>query len=303
MMTYLAHWFVALTALGFLVDGRAFAADPMLTLDVWPGKVPGETGQIAAEGSKTQPGPGGNITIISNVSKPTLAVYKPTKEKDTGAAVVICPGGGYSILAYDLEGTEVADWLNSIGVTGIVLKYRVPARPNLPRWEPPLQDAQRAISLVRSKATEWGIDPKRIGLLGFSAGGNLTAVASTHFDKRAYEAIDDADKLSCRPDFGVLIYPAWLENGDSVVPEVPVTAQTPPMFLAHANDDPINAESSVMMYLALKRAKVPAELHLFAKGGHGFGLRKSDHPCSEWPQRCEEWMKSQGLLKSSDAKH
>lgn len=289
-------------ALATVFSTAAFAVEPPLTLDVWSDKVPGETGQIAAEKSEIKPvGGGRNITIVSNVTKPTLAVYRPPKEKDTGAAVVICPGGGYSILAIDLEGTEVADWLNSIGVTGIVLKYRVPARPNLPRWEPPLQDAQRAMSLVRSKAGEWGIDPKRIGLLGFSAGGNLTAVACTHFDHRAYEPIDDTDKVSCRPDFGVLVYPAWLNQDKAVtlVPEVIVSAQTPQMFLAHANDDGITAESSVAMYLALKRAHVPVELHIYAGGGHGFGLRKTDKPCWTWPQRCEEWMRSQGLLKLS----
>ncbi len=284
-------------------SARAFAADAPLTLDVWPDKVPGETGQIGAEKSETKPvGGGRTITIVSNVTKPTLTVYRPAKDKDTGAAIVICPGGGYSILAIDLEGTEVADWLNSIGVTGIVLKYRVPARSGLPRWEPPLQDAQRTLSLVRSKAGEWGIDPKRIGLLGFSAGGNLTGVACTHFDKRAYEPIDDADKLSCRPDFGVLVYPAWLNDDKTVTlaPEFTVSAQTPQMFFAHASDDGISSESSIAMYLALKHNHIPAELHLYASGGHGFGLRKTDKPCCTWPQRCEEWMSSQGLLPQSD---
>lgn len=281
----------------------ALAADAPLTLDVWPDKVPGETGQIAPEKSEPRPvGGGRTITILSNVSKPTLTIYRPPKDKDTGTAIVICPGGGYSILAIDLEGTEVADWLNSIGVTGIVLKYRVPQRPNVPRWQPPLQDAQRAMSLVRSKAAEWGIDPKRIGLLGFSAGGNLTGVACTHFDLRAYDPIDDADKLSCRPDFGVLVYPAWMNEEKTVTlaPEFTVTAQTPQMFFAHASDDGISSESSIAMYLALKRLHIPAEMHLYASGGHGFGLRKSDKPCCTWPQRCEEWMRSRGLLKQSE---
>src|SRR5262249_54892297 len=146
-------------------------------------------------------------------SKPTLTIFRPAKEKDTGASVVICPGGGYHILAWDLEGEEVAGWLNSIGVTGIVLKYRVPRRPDQPRDAPPigpLQDAQRAVSLPRSKAKEWGLDRRRIGILGFSAGGHLSAWAATNFDRRAYDAIDDADKESCRPDFAVLVYPAYL---------------------------------------------------------------------------------------------
>jgi acetyl esterase/lipase len=183
-------------------------------------------------------------------------------------------------------------------VTSIVLKYRVPSRAGQPRYQAALQDAQRAMSLVRSKAGELGIDPGRIGMLGFSAGGNLAAITSTGYDHRAYDAIDEADKISCRPDFAILIYPAWLsrETKDELVPEVVVTEKTPPMFLAHAGDDPIKVDASVVMYLALQRAKVPAELHVYAKGGHGFGMRASDDPCSHWPERCAEWMRSQKLL-------
>lgn len=283
------------------------AAQAPLALDVWPGQVPGETGQVGPQRLEKTGGPN-SIQKVTDVSKPTLTVYRPAKEKDTGAAVVICPGGGYSILAWDLEGTEVAAWLNEAGVTGIILKYRVPARPGKPRHGPALQDAQRAMSLVRSKAGEWGIDPNRIGMLGFSAGGNLTALTCTHADKRSYEPVDEADKASCRPDFGVLVYPAWLVEEDKenknrsaeplrLKPEFPVDAKTPPMFLAHAADDPITAENSVGMYLALRRAGVPAELHVYTSGGHGFGLRPSEHPASAWPQRCAEWMRSRGLLK------
>src|SRR5205807_221696 len=171
----------------------------------------GNVGAETATGSKPGEKP---VLRISNVSHPTLTVHRPAKDKDTGAAVVICPGGGYSILAWDLEGTEVAKWLNSIGVTGIILKYRVPGRPDDPNHRLPLEDAQRAMSLVRSKAKEWDIDPGRVGMLGFSAGGNLTARACTQFDHRSYDAIDDVDKVSCRPDFGVLVYPAWLVEDD-----------------------------------------------------------------------------------------
>jgi acetyl esterase/lipase len=280
----------------------AQVAQKPLVLDVWPDKVPGETKPIDAE-KLVEPKPGQTkVQRLTNVSKPTITVHRPQADKNTGAAVVICPGGGYNILAWDLEGEEVAAWLNSIGVTGIILKYRVPRRPDQPKDQPPpgpLQDAQRALSLVRSKATEWGIDPKRIGILGFSAGGHLSAKASTSFDKRTYEPIDDFDSVSCRPDFAVLVYPAYLTNkeGSALSPSIQVTEQTPPMFLVHAGDDRILAENSVQLYLALRKAKVPAELHVYPKGGHGFGLRPSEHPVVTWPRRCEEWMRSQGLLK------
>jgi acetyl esterase/lipase len=214
---------------------------------------------------------------------------------------VICPGGGYHALAWDLEGTEVADWLNSIGVTGIVLKYRVPRPADLAADKQPLgplQDAQRAVSLIRSKADEWGIDPKRIGLLGFSAGGHLTAAAATNFDRRAYEARDRVDRVGCRPDFAVLVYPAYLLTKDNrhLASDIRVRKDCPPMFLVHAFDDPIPVQDSLLMGLALKRAGVTAELHIYASGGHGFGLRPSRHPCSAWPRRCAEWMREQRIL-------
>jgi acetyl esterase/lipase len=273
----------------------ARGGDELLTVDVWPGKAPGETGSVGEE--KILPSTD-HIQRITNVTKPTLTIYRPDKDKDTGASVVICPGGGYSILAWDLEGIEVAQWLNRNGVTGIILKYRVPKRKELAQHLPPLQDAQRAMSLVRSKAKEWGLDPKRIGMLGFSAGGNLTALACTRFEERSYEVIDQIDKVSCRPDFGVLLYPAWLvqKGKDELDPLVTVTAQTPPMFLAHADDDKLTAANSAVMYLALKKAGVPAELHVYRFGGHGFGLRPTTRPASTWPDRCAEWMRDQKLL-------
>jgi acetyl esterase/lipase len=199
----------------------------------------------------------------------------------------------------------VADWLNSLGVTGVVLKYRVPRRPNTPKDQAPPQaqmDAQRAISLVRGRAGEWGIDPKRVGMLGFSAGGHLTAWTATNFDRRAYEPVDDLDKVSCRPDFAVLVYPAYLTNKsrDGLAPEIRVGKDTPQSFFVHAEDDPVTADSSILTYLALKKEKVPAEMHVYAKGGHGFGLRPSANPCSKWPERCADWMKAQGLLKPAE---
>jgi acetyl esterase/lipase len=258
--------------------------------------VPGEKGDVGPEQVQPPKNEENPVKRLTNVTKPTVTVYRPSEGTNTGAAVLICPGGGYNILAFDKEGEEVAAWLNSIGVTGIVLKYRVPRRKDLPKHLAPLMDAQRAMSLVRARAEGWGIDPKRIGILGFSAGGHLSATASTNFDKRQYEAIDNVDKISCRPDFAVLVYPAYLMEGESLAPEIRVGPKTPPVFFVHAGDDRYGPENSIAMYLALKRSKVPAELHVYASGGHGFGLRASEKPCSTWPQRCEAWMKGQGLL-------
>ncbi len=271
-----------------------------LTLEVWPGQPPGETGKIGAE-KVTPPKADAKkpLTIITNVTRPTLTIFRPAKDKNTGAAVVIAPGGGYNILAWDLEGEEVARWLNSVGVTGIVLKYRVPRRPGT-KGAPPqaLMDAQRALSLVRSMAGNWGIDPKRIGMLGFSAGGHLTAWTATNFDKRSYEPVDEIDQVSCRPDFAVLIYPGYLvRKDDELAPDIRVSKETPQTFFAHASNDPVSPKNSVVMYLALRKASVPAEMHIYATGGHGFGLRPTADPCSTWPQRCADWMRSRGLLK------
>jgi CubicO group peptidase (beta-lactamase class C family)/acetyl esterase/lipase len=275
-------------------------ADKLLTLNVWPGAVPGEKGDIGPENYQDQQG-AKPIKRLANVSQPTITVFPAPADKNTGAAVLICPGGGYNILAMDLEGDEVATWLNSIGVTGVVLKYRVPRRKNQPAHLAPLQDAQRAMSVVRSHAAEWKIDPKRIGILGFSAGGHLSAAASTNYDQRQYDVIDDTDKLSCRPDFAVLVYPAYLmDKENKLAPEIRVTSDSPPTFFVHAGDDRILPENSVTMYLALRQEKVPAEMHLFVDGGHGFGLRPTASPSSTWPASCEEWMKVRGLLTKSN---
>ncbi len=274
-------------------------------LDLWPGKPPGETGTVGPEQAKTQERGGRTVvTSLTNVSTPTLSVYPAPRDKATGVAVVVCPGGGYTNLAWDHEGEQVATWLNSIGVTAAVLKYRVPRREGTPRDQPPpqaLMDAQRALSLVRSHAKEWEVDPARVGILGFSAGGHLAAWASTASEKRAYEPVDDADKLSCKPDFAVPIYPGGvLKRGtDQIVPEIQVTSQTPPSFLVVASDDKGSLDSTVQYYLALKRAGVPAELHIYETGGHGFGIRPSDRAYATWPKRCEEWMRDRGLLKKA----
>jgi acetyl esterase/lipase len=263
---------------------------------------------------------------VSNVTRPTTTVYSP-KGKNTGAAVVVFPGGGYQILAIDLEGTEVCDWLTPKGITCVLLKYRVtdvgPYPKSGPYPESPmaLEDAQRTVGMVRFHAAEWHIDPHKIGVLGFSSGGHLSAAISTHFTKRLYSAVDAADKESCRPDFAVVIYPGHLSlsaaewdakqgtkkfvvrhraNADRELglnPEVPVTKQTPPTFLLQAEDDHIdNVDDSLAYYIALKKAGVPVEMHLYAQGGHAFGLRRTDLAITGWPQLVETWLRTIGMI-------
>jgi acetyl esterase/lipase len=240
--------------------------------------------------------------MVTNVTRPTLTLYRPAKEKDTGTAMIICPGGGYWNLYWELEGEEVAAWLNSLGVTGIILKYRVPRRPDEPRGEParrPLQDAQRAVSLVRGKAGEWGIDPHRIGIIGFSAGGHLAIATATGFEKRSYEPRDDIDKVSCRPDFAVLVYPGYLKDKDrdGIAPGLHIPGGTPPVFLAHGGADLISPpEHSVSMYLALKRAGIPAELHVYSETAHDFAVRPGDRPFATWTGACARWLRDRGSL-------
>jgi acetyl esterase/lipase len=235
-----------------------------------------------------------------------MTVYSPTG-KNTGAAVVVFPGGGYQILAIDLEGTEVCDWLTSKGITCVLLKYRVPGErlsPKsgaYPKSPMALEDAQRTVGLVRFHAEEWHIDPHKIGVLGFSAGGHLVAAVSTHFKKRLYPAVDAADKESCRPDFAVALYPGhMLENTSKdfeLNPYIPVTNQTPPTFLLQAEDDPIDTvKNSLVYYAALKKAGVPVEMHLYAHGGHAFGLRRTEHPITGWPQLVETWLATIGMI-------
>jgi acetyl esterase/lipase len=287
------------------------AADNPLVVELWPGQVPDEAGNIGAEKvvmspklDRKQVEVTESTRMVTNVSKPTITIYRPARDKDTGTAVLICPGGGYWNLYWQLEGEEVAAWLNWLGVTGIILKYRVPRRPDEPKGEParrPLQDAQRAVSLVRSKAGQWGIAPQRIGMVGFSAGGHLALATATSFEKRTYEPIDECDRVSCRPDFAVLVYPGYLKakDRDELAPGLHIPAGTPPIFLAHGGADIVSPpEHSVVTYLALKRAGVPAELHIYATAAHDFGVRPSDHPCSTWTQSCANWLRHQGLLKA-----
>lgn len=248
--------------------------------------------------------------------KPSLTICLPEKETATGTAVVICPGGGYGHLSMDREGQQIADWLNSIGVAGFILKYR---HQGVGYDHPaPLQDAQRAVRIVRSRAKEWNIDPQRIGIMGFSAGGHLASSAGTHFQNDYYDAKDTIDKASCRPDFMILLYPvvtlddSYTHAGskrnllgrnpdqklvENLSNEKQVTPETPPTFLVHSNEDrAVPAENSINFYLALRKAGVPAEMHIYLKGSHGSAIEKRFGIISTWPERCAEWMKVRGLL-------
>jgi acetyl esterase/lipase len=291
-------------------------AEEPLVVEVWPGTTPEENGSIGEEMVRMSPELDRKqvevteqTKLVTNVAKPTLTIYRPPKEKDTATAVLICPGGGYWDLYWQLEGEEVAAWLNSIGVTGIILKYRVPRRPDEPKGEParrPLQDAQRAVSLVRSKAGQWGIQPQQIGMVGFSAGGHLAIATATSFERRTYEPVDDVDKISCRPDFAIGVYSGYLKakDKDEIAAGLHIPAGTPPIFLAHGGADIISPpEHSVLMYLALKKSGVPAELHIYATAAHDFGVRPSDHPCSTWTQACAAWLRHQGFLKPPTQTH
>jgi len=256
--------------------------------------------------------------------KPSLTLYLPTKENANGAAVVICPGGGYGHLAMDHEGHQIAEWLNSLGVAGFILQYRH-SRSGAGYGHPaPIQDAQRAIRMVRSRAKQWNVDPDRVGIIGFSAGGHLASSAGTHFQRRYSEAKDAIDALSCRPDFMILGYPVisfteWYTHSGSrrnllgkdperelvenLSNEKRVTPQTPPTFLVLANDDkPVPPENSIYFYLALRKAKVPAEMHIYEKGGHGFGSGAEKGAVSSWMTRCADWMRGRGLLDSGGGK-
>jgi len=288
---------LALTCLGF-----SLRADPPV-IRLWPGAAPGDKGGLGEEADTTKPSDnliaGRPVVRIGNVSVPTITVFRAPEDRNTGAAVLVCPGGGYYILAMDLEGTEVCRWLNSIGVTGVLLKYRVPRRPGQPPHAAPLQDAERAMGLVRSSAKEWSIDPQRIGVLGFSAGGHLCAALGAAPAGRSYSRVDDADDASCRPDFQLLIYPGGIVKeggGYEMGPEVAVTPKTPPTFLVMAQDDPVHVENVLAYAMALQQAKVPMELHVYPTGGHGYGLRLSRDYVTTWPLRAADWLRSRGLL-------
>jgi acetyl esterase/lipase len=277
-------------------------APGLTTFNIWPHGAPGSQPNAAPEGdtttAKDHEVAGRPVIRIGNVSSPTLTLYSP-EGKSSGAAVVVFPGGSYRILAIDLEGTEICEWLNSAGITCVLLKYRVPDSGPYPKSAAALQDAQRALGIVRSHAAEWHIDTNRIGVLGFSAGAHLAAALSTHFDKRLYDPIDAADQISCRPDFAVIIYPGYLalaEQNFAANPEIHVTDKTPPSFIVQAEDDSVHVENATVYFLALKNAKVPAELHIYAQGGHGYGLRRTSLPVTTWPQSVETWLHTIQIL-------
>jgi len=283
-----------------------------LQIPIWPATIP-----------DAQPAPGPeyvtNATTSSgikwvcagNVVKPTMTVYSP-KGTNTGVVVIVFPGGGYWNLAMDLEGTEICDWLNSNGITAVLLKYRVPNSG--PHWEHhhhvepqaplALEDAQRTMGLVRLHAAEWHIDPHKVGVIGFSAGGHLVANVSTHSSKRAYPPVDAADRESCRPDFGMAIYPGHMTenttNEFDLNPTIPVTRKTPPQFIVQAEDDHVDGiEQALVYYIGLEKAGVLVEMHLYAEGGHAFGLRPSKYPvATEWPRLAEKWMGTIGLISN-----
>jgi acetyl esterase/lipase len=306
----LTRWFVScpltLVALSACFAAQLNAADasPHAAMKLWPAGAPGALTNLGPEHDTSDASSnliaGRPLIRLGNVTSPTVTVYDPPASKATGAAIVVFPGGGYSILALDLEGTEVCDWLTQAGVTCVLVKYRVPQAPDVPRWQAPLQDAQRALGLVRQHAAEWKIDPNRVGVLGFSAGGHLSAALSTNYSERTYTAVDDADKLSCKPDFAVIIYPGYLALADknyALAPELQIDSNTPPTFLLQAEDDPVHVENALVYFQALSNAKVPSELHVYAKGGHGYGLRPTALPVTAWPSLVEKWLHTIGVLR------
>lgn len=286
-------------------------------IPLWPqGKMPDTLPVTKAESLTTGKDliAGKSVDIVWDVTQPTITIYSPTV-KNTGVAVVVFPGGGFHGLAIDLEGTEICEWLASKGITGILLKYRVPnSGPNwnddckchVPPYAPAaLEDAQRAIGLVRLNAKKWHINPNKVGVIGFSAGGFMVADISTHFKKRAYPLVDAADKESCRPDFAIALYPGHMGLEDekktfALNPNIPFTKESPPTFLLQAQDDPMDTvDYSLLYYIGLKKVGVPVEMHLYAHGGHGFGVRHTNAPITEWPHLVEKWFETINMKNPS----
>jgi acetyl esterase/lipase len=278
-----------------------------LVVGLWPGTPPGPPAMTnGPQQDLTKPEDrliaGRRIIKLGNVSDPEMHVFLPPAERASGGAVVVCPGGGFSILAWDLEGTEVAEWLNNIGMAAVVVKYRVPTRQHgVPgKWQGPVMDAQRALSLTRNRAADWNINPQRIGILGFSAGGETAALTAVKNGQRLYEPTDEADRTSCAADFALLIYPGGIAETDGVLKDdYRVDQQTPPMFFVHAADDNVTCQSSVALFSALKKAEVPAELHIYTTGGHGYGLRATNLPVTHWPSLAETWLNQMGFVAPS----
>jgi len=278
--------------------GSLAAAEPSVTLKLWPAGTPDPAGFKLDQPEHEVPKKNDNdVKRVTNVTDPTIAVYKAANPN--GTAVIVAPGGGYSILAIEHEGTQVCEWLNELGVTAVLLKYRVPARDKANPSREPLQDAQRAMGLVRKNAAEWGINPDRVGFLGFSAGGNLCVLAGLKANDRTYTTDPAFDVEDATPNFLVPIYPAYLtekEDPFKLRAEFAPTKASPPVFLIHAHDDPITPTGSALLYLEYKKLSVPAELHIFSTGGHGYGMRRAGKPVNDWPQRAAEWLKVSGWL-------
>lgn len=291
------------TATSLQHPGTGFARPDTVTVPLWPAAAPGERAHAAAERRETSTrDTRGPITRITEVHAPTLTVYRARGAKGSSPAALVFPGGAYQWLAYDIEGTEVCDWLTRSGITCVLVKYRVPQPNDSTRYHKPLQDAQRALGLVRLHARAWGIDAHRVGVIGFSAGAHLAAALSNQYATRRYPTIDEADRESCRPDFAVALYPGhMLEHSTGpfqLNPAVPVTATTPPTFILQAEDDPIDhVQNSLVYFAALKRAGAPVEMHLYAQGGHAFGLRRTRFPITEWPALMERWLGTIGVLE------
>ena len=266
---------------------------------LFPNGAPGENVKLKqvddASGNKVAGCP---VLRVGNVSEPTLTFYPAPVENNSGVTIIVNPGGGYNILAYNLEGTEICKRFNSYGVNCVLVKYRVPRREGLEKHEAPLQDVQRAIAYTRSHAKEWNINSDKIGVLGFSAGAHLSAVASTNYISRTYPRIDSYDDVSLRPDFTVLVYPAYLSADNfRISPELKVDSNTPPTILIQTQDDKSFIDSSLFYYYALKQANVPAAMHLYPSGGHGYGARNTGHTVNEWPHRVLSWLRDIKMIE------
>lgn len=297
-------------AMAVLICGgtQTALAQEHVEVEIWPNGLPADAAEFDAEKAKeltaaTKVHPRGHILFVDT---PTLTVYQAPEESANGAAVVICPGGGYQVLAWQHEGIELAEWFNSIGVTAFVLKYRVPRRSqdNM-HWEP-MQDVQRAIRLVRHGAKKYKIDASRIGVLGFSAGGHLTVMSAVQFDTKCYPPTDEIDAVSARPDFVCPIYAAYLADGyrddaAELGPLVTVTEKTPPMFMAVTWGDKMRGAQSALLMSKLKEHNVPAELHVYQNGGHGYGIRDTELPVSKWHHHLANWLEFNGYFKSAAA--
>ena len=293
------HSMRTLASLLLILNLPLTAAEPV-TVKLWPQGAPEPAGFTSGPEKVIPPKSETDVKRVTDVTEPTLTVYRPAEPN--GTAVIVCPGGGYRILAIEHEGTQVCEYLNSIGVTALLLKYRVPARANDNPSKEPLQDAQRALGIARNRAAEWGIKPDRIGILGFSAGGHLTVMATLHANDRTYPQDPALDVADATPNFSIPVYPAYLVTKDdtfTLLPEVKVTEKSPPMCLIHAHDDKgtTSASASALLYLEYKKLNLPAELHIFGKGGHGFGMKKTGLPVADWLVRVGEWMKAQGYLE------